>query len=188
MNWELIQGALYAWAAAAMGIPVWWADQDYPRNAFPYARLRITSDVPIGQDEVRYEDPGADADLNQFVTGQRQFVLSIQVFARSKWPTQNARFYLSKLRDTLKAPAGLALLAPADVKILGVEDSQDLSQLADGAMESRASLDLRMGASARTAAGASSYLRQVELTGTLQGTNNPPDFETTVDFGTLGET
>jgi hypothetical protein len=184
MNWELIQDTLHDWAAAQLGISVIWADQDMPRPAFPYATLKIIADGGVGVDEVRYDDPGGASSLNQFVVGQRQFTLSVQVYSRSKWPTQNAKFYLSKLRNALRKPTALALLAPADVKVIGPEQSQDLSGVGDGAMESRASLDIRMAASTKTADGTESYIRKVEVAGTVTGGTPSPK---SVDLGMLGE-
>lgn len=141
-----MQPALQALVASELGDgwTVIWADQDGPAPARPLATLKA---LTLPRYEGRPAVSGVDVDdeqLDQVVSVDAGFTLSIQLFAavdtRAAMETLRLGLFASLAREALEA-AGLVAVQELDAR--------DLSQIFAGRREWRSALDIRMRVEAR---------------------------------------
>lgn len=158
-DWTAMRAAMVAWATA--GLPdytVVWAEQDAPAPAFPYASLRIVAPPKgVGQIEETNVETGAEV-LERRLERDVDFTLAVELHARVT--NADARS-VDEVRDT-HADAGhlelyacdtdaLLLLRAQDLVVRGVLGIQTLTGLGGARHESRALVELRLGARAQLA-------------------------------------
>jgi hypothetical protein len=147
LDWHTIQDALLAWLSTGTGLRVFWADQNAPQIARPYATIKlIGGPVKVAsldeQQDVTNLANSAGQEIEQTIRGQREITASCQVFTDD---TVSAAAYtllgaavtalsLPSVRDSLSS-VGLALIEPGAI--------QDISALFEAKWQSRAQVDVR---------------------------------------------
>ena len=170
MEWETIQNALHAWAELVTGIPCYWEDQDFPRQAYPFGLLAMGSVRTMGTDELTHEYAGApDDNLTTAIQGVRSFTLGIETFAKGVTPSTSARQYVEALRDSLRKPSVLEAFRDANIAIVRSEATQNIGRVVNGENQSRWGLKVQFAGSANVSDTATDYVKTVEVTGTIDG-------------------
>jgi hypothetical protein len=147
IEWQPIEVAIQAWFAEQSGIATIWSGQDAPQRALPYAELkRISGPTKLGQDDQREttdlsEPPGQEVALEH--TGNRDFVVSCQVFAASDAPGVNADHYLGIVQASLELLSVRDTLRAAGLAVIDTTPPQDRDVVAGAAWSSRMGMDVR---------------------------------------------
>jgi hypothetical protein len=146
MDWDALYEGLEVWAAKQLGVDpscVLWAGAPEGMRDFPHVDLSLRSHVGVHGDEVR-TTAREDGDMDAEAVGNRRMVLSIRVRARDQAPTEQAFFYLERLRDRLELESSHVALADLGVGVIEVFQTVDLSPVANLRQESEATLDIAL--------------------------------------------
>lgn len=147
MDWLTLQGFIRNWFVEATGLPaevVAWADQNRERDKYPYATLNLIMDTARGSDELAYEyDPDSET-LVEHAYGIREFTVSLKVETLSQHPTQNARFYLTKARNSLSHSAAYDSFSDAGLAIIDLDATKQFDTRHALGMTSVCVMDLRL--------------------------------------------
>lgn len=149
MLWQAHQDALKAWVEGQLQIPALWHNEAEGFKAKTRARLSVLSSAPRGVDQLRWAQDAALSQGEDFiptVSGLRDFTFSVHVQSRDQRPECAARWYLEKLRASVHKPSVRKALLDAGLGFQTSDAIQNLDEVIDGRMESRATLDFHFGA------------------------------------------
>lgn len=166
------QTAIETWVGDQLGIPVSWQAEQQLFQTKPRARLNIISVSDLGVDQVRWaydSEAVAGEELVPAVTGLRNLTLSVLVESRSQTASGAARYYLEKLRTSIRKPSVMDALHTAGLALQTIESIQVLDEEIDGRLESRASLDFLFGVAVEEsdATEAGAYVESADVTATI---------------------
>lgn len=157
--WEPIEDAIHAWVVASTGLAaerVIWADQNADAPDNPFVSIRIGDLVPVGAVdetvEVHRPELPAGSDLEQRVSGVRDFTVALQAFTDETHGSASARALLGRAQMGLRRPSLRAALHEAG--LVPWDDAgavQNLTALDVADFEGRAVLSVRF------------YVREEEL-------------------------
>lgn len=150
IDWQTIQDTLREWMAQASGLRTFWRGESIPLEDRPYAELAVGSSQGLGVDETRLEYDDTQPQNREMVRtqcGNRLFTLSCVVRTRDQRPTGAARFYLEKVRTSLRKLSTLQRFRTAQLAVVGAEPLINLDVIFDqstsGREESQAVMDVR---------------------------------------------
>jgi hypothetical protein len=139
---------------------VWRANQQNPPQvedqSFQFCTVLVQQIGPVGWDEVGYQDvpaPGNPGfgqggmggggygngeveDVNEFITGTRRFMASVQFFRG------NALTRANSLTQLLQSTSSLQALQAAGIGLVKIGAVRNLSQVVDTYFENRAQIDI----------------------------------------------
>jgi hypothetical protein len=145
INWSALEDAIYDWAAQVSGLTTRWADQKIPQPQGDYLLLQHTAGpIPLGSFDARDEVYVAEDDeIEHRVQGQRELVVTFQVFTAVTTGASQARAILGKLQTSLNKPSILATLAGKELVVVNIGDVQVLNAIEEADFEGRATMDVR---------------------------------------------
>jgi hypothetical protein len=136
-----VQTALKTWVSGATGIDTRWANQDAPRDAYPFCVLTVSSLENVGQDTTSLVYDAVDREYDVCVSAHRRLVLNVQVFADTQRPASDARMYLEAANLSLRKPSVRQALLDDNIALVSAGNAVNLSQAIGGVQESRWSQD-----------------------------------------------
>jgi hypothetical protein len=165
------QDAIYDWASAQMRIDGVWANQDIARPVRScFVLNRINSPIVLGEDELRARIDLSDAgrEVKFDLVGQREFTVSLQVFADSQDPRSNAEAYLSLAQLSLANPDVIEVLDDVGLSIVMIGQIIRQDEIAGALFQSRAAMDITFGCTAyQQEVSAVGYIGSAEVTLTV---------------------
>lgn len=166
LDFASIEDALYTWAFAQLGMPVFWSNQKFPQPARPYATLKLTGPrVLSGSDAAETTtDLGRPAgeEVETKYSGPRELTCSVQVYAVPTSGASSARALLARAQASLSRDSVAAALRAAGLAIVDQGGIADLTALLETNWESRAAMDVRLGCT-DSATDRTGYIETVEL-------------------------
>lgn len=197
MNWAAIKEAVRQAVISASGITdVQWQNNQLAGTwrQDPHVDLILRSVVSIGVDATEYEYNDTTDSLEETITGQRTFVVSVRIESESQEDDEESVGTLaSTFRTRLRRTAILSALADADVALIGFESTINTDFQADDRMVSLAIVDVNFASvenDADETAVAGDYIEAVHLTGETVvdagGTALDPQPDFYVNHGQMG--
>ena len=139
-DWSTIYNALHGWVQNSSGIDSVWANQNAPRQQYPFAVLNVLSVEPQGQDST-YTELNVGGSLDVCVVGRRELTLNVQTHSLCQKPDENARFYLERVNMSLRMPSVQQALRAANIGLVRAGALVQLDREIEGVWESRWSQD-----------------------------------------------
>lgn len=138
-----IQTALREWIKGVVGDPkVLFRESNAPQSLRPYVTLKMGPTVVIGHDQ----HGDNDATGVETVTGDREFVLSVQVHGKPANEDQGEVIsIMERIRSSLEKTSIQDTLSAAGIAFRGVEGTGDLSGIGGTQWEARAFKDFKFG-------------------------------------------
>ncbi len=138
-----IRTALWEWVKGVVGNPkVIWRAPNASQPLKPYVAIKMGPTVTIGSD---YHG-GNDVSGVETVSGDREFVFSVQVYGKPADEDQGeVNSMLERIRSSLEKQSIQATLAAAGLAFRTVEGSADLTGIGGTEWEARAFKDFRFG-------------------------------------------
>jgi len=153
MDWSTVRAKILSVVASCVRVDTYWRDRERPfvrpmDSASPTGEagvtclLHVISSIGIGVDEIKQKyNTGTELiDLTQ--TGNRRFTVSVLVESYNQADAKTAHEYIERLRSCLERSQIKDLLREANLTILPLPASVDLSDFRDDRAVSVASLDL----------------------------------------------
>lgn len=179
LDFVTFQDQVEAWMAAETGLRVYWENQD--RNweqAKAWGLLNIVAVVDNGVDDERYRDhpsPSAGAELERNVGGLRHVTVSVRVQSRTQRPAdQSARWYLEKLRTSLRDPqVRRTYFAPFDINLIRMLSFQNLDFTEQRRTVSLGNMDVLFATTANRL-GTETYVETIEVSSDVSDPDGNP--------------
>lgn len=167
------------WLKALLGgtYPVIVLQPNSIRPAQTYLGVQVTSPLqkPGFSDDIVHKT----GDIYE-ISGQRRMVVSVSAYLVKTAATfdvvndfYTAQDLLERVRDAIEDPKAMESLRSAGIAIWSAGDILDLTELVESGFESRAHLDLVIGIASNRESGLG-YINQVEITGSIEGSDEEP--------------
>lgn len=192
MELATLEPALVTLVAALTGIEascVVWENAPQPRHNGRLVRLSWVSRTSVGIDETTWSFSADEDELREMtpaVEGLRELSLQVAVeVTADQRPGYNAAALTDRARTRMRFPSSLAALAATGAALATVGPATQADYPDDnGRMVSRSLFEVLLNSAAREtdAAGATSYIANVESAGTVQepdGTDAPDTLQPT---------
>lgn len=145
VDWNTIRNTIHSWAAAksTLGVnKIFWANQDNPRQPYPYGVLNIISDRTLGpgQSEYKYNVGTNLLDRTHYV--YHMFTVSFQIYGK----TFNARDYISLALAGLSAPDVQQSFSAVKLAYTRYSGVLDLSGVISGVYVNHMTVDIEFSA------------------------------------------
>lgn len=147
--YDTFETAIEDWAKAVTGFRFYWLNRKRNREfRKTWGTLQVISERDVGIDEVRQTDltggsPPAGGEIEVMISGNREITVSVQVKSRDQEPLKTARFFLAKLRTSLRKPGVRAThFQPNDIAVVRPLPLNELDFTRQNRVEALANMDV----------------------------------------------
>jgi len=140
MDFAAYETAFRSWIEAQLPeVPVQYSTQKGGWQGTPRARINILASLRRGYDDTRWIEDGDQ--LTPTFEGHRELTCSVEIRSRDQRLDKSARYYLEKLRTSIRKPSVQDLFTDAGLAYQTTAGVVNLDEEKDGRIESVAVLD-----------------------------------------------
>jgi hypothetical protein len=186
VQFEHIESALLTWAGTVTGLPA--VIENRPRSHLLKVAGYVVVSPPtsikqVGEDYINNEEIEDDPTMvRPTLVARREFSVPLRVICRSQSPSKTGRYWIEKLRESLKKPSVLEFFKTNEIGIVRMGPTANFDAPFDERIESVGAAELRLCCAVTDTDSDVGFIETVELSSHIEGVDGqelpaPPNLD-----------